>query len=91
MFCFFNVPHLRIAVCMFVSQVIFRPPMDVYDVVIHLTPQCLTRRHQGVGVKDVSVAHYRQPPSDRNAATENKLPVTTFNPAEIFLENLRVS
>ena len=84
---------LRLAVCMFVFQVIFRPPMDVYDLVIHLSPRCLTRGHQGVGAKGVSnlLAAYPRPPSQKNAPKDSKLPVTSFNPAEIFLENLRVS
>ncbi|XP_070213271.1 nucleolar protein 6-like isoform X2 [Littorina saxatilis] len=71
-------------------KVIFRPPLNMYDVVIHLSTQWLSRGHQGVEVKDVCVAKYPEPwRAPANAVKEETLPVTDFDPAHILLQNLK--
>ena len=69
-------------------QIVFRPPLDVFDLIIHLNPECQSRRHQGVGVK--SIEKYPELPRQATASKDIQMPVTAFNPAEMFLDNLQV-
>ena len=55
-----------------------------YNVLIKLRPRLLPRRFEAIGHTGVST-------QNNCDSREFKFPVTNFNPAEIFLEELRVS
>ncbi|XP_065071800.1 nucleolar protein 6-like [Rhopilema esculentum] len=64
---------------------IFRPPLDDYNVLIELDPQLLPRHYQAV---DTSVM--LKPPKPKTVV-HKALPVVNFDPAMIYLEELRSS
>ncbi len=70
-------------------QQIFRPPLDHYDVIIHLEINKLPRQHQAVDISKETIC-----PKYRNVETSEKeqssLPVIDFDPAEMYLTELRV-
>ena len=75
--------------CSFVLlQQIFRPPLEAYDVLIHLLPKQNSRRHEAVDLKceeqNRRLEAYRREPGE-------KIPITGFNPVDCFLAELRVS
>ncbi len=73
-------------------QQIFRPPIDVYDVLIHLHPQKLARSHQAVDLaKGAMVPKYKPPAEAADKGVQSDLPVTDFDPAHLYLHELRVS
>nr|CAD7411264.1 unnamed protein product [Timema poppensis] len=68
--------------------VIFRPPLDVYDVLIYLRPLLNPRRLEAVDVnKDQPLVNL--PPYQYQQG--EKLPVAGFNPVQCYLKELRVS
>nr|CAD7260993.1 unnamed protein product [Timema shepardi] len=70
----------------FDTKVIFRPPLDVYDVLIYLRPLLNPRRLEAVDVnKDQPVVNL---PSYQYQKGE-KLPVAGFNPVQCYLQELR--
>ena len=71
--------------CACIFQQIFRPPLDDYNVLIELDPQLLPRHYQAV---DTSVMLKQPKPK---TVVHKALPVVNFDPAMIYLEELRVS
>ncbi|CAG2059589.1 unnamed protein product, partial [Timema podura] len=70
----------------FDTKLIFRPPLDVYDVLIYLRPLLNPRRLEAVDVnKDQPVVNL---PSYQYHQGE-KLPVAGFNPVQFYLQELR--
>nr|CAD7588547.1 unnamed protein product [Timema genevievae] len=70
----------------FDTKLIFRPPLDVYDVLIYLRPLLNPRRLEAVDVnKDQPVVNL---PSYQYHQGE-KLPVAGFNPVQCYLKELR--
>ncbi|KAL8581118.1 hypothetical protein ACOMHN_033566 [Nucella lapillus] len=69
-------------------KVIFRPPLDVFDLVIHLSPRCMTRRHQSLEVKDMTLATFPSRLPRCKEVTQTGMPVVDFNPVEMFLGDL---
>ncbi|XP_069697257.1 nucleolar protein 6 isoform X2 [Periplaneta americana] len=65
---------------------IFRPPLEIYDVVIHLLPRVNPRRYEAVDVRyeksKYQLPAYKQEPGE-------KVPLTGFNPIYCFLAELR--
>nr|CAD7443268.1 unnamed protein product [Timema bartmani] len=70
----------------FDTKLIFRPPLDVYDVLIYLRPLLNPRRLEAVDVnKDQPLVNL---PSYQYHQGE-KLPVAGFNPVQCYLQELR--
>ncbi|XP_076443983.1 nucleolar protein 6-like [Babylonia areolata] len=70
-------------------KVIFKPPLDVFDIVIHLSPTSMARRHQSLEAKDVAMAKYPDVPRSSKADRgDTWLPVVSFDPAEMLLRDL---
>nr|CAD7198663.1 unnamed protein product [Timema douglasi] len=70
----------------FDTKVIFRPPLDVYDVLIYLRPLLNPRRLEAVDVnKDQPLVNL--PPYQYQQG--EKLPVAGFNPVQCYLQELR--
>jgi hypothetical protein len=69
-------------------QQIFRPPLEAYDVLIHLLPKLNSRWYEAVDLthkqQNCRLKAYHREPGE-------KFPVTGFNPVDCFLTELRVS
>ena len=69
-------------------QQIFRPPLDHYDVIIHLKPEMNPFQHEAVdavvGKKNKQLTPHRQ-------KSVEKIPVVGFNPVFHYVQELRVS
>ena len=65
-------------------QLIFRPPLDHYDVIIHLHNRLLSRRSQALD----RVKHSTGEPSSSSPSV--LLPVVNFDPSWLYLEELKV-
>lgn len=65
-------------------QQIFRPPLDHYDVIIHLHSRLLPRGTQALD--------HRKPATEPASLSRPSvlLPVTNFDPAQLYLEELKV-
>ncbi|XP_041464696.1 nucleolar protein 6-like [Lytechinus variegatus] len=63
---------------------IFRPPLDPYDVVIHLRAQLLPRRHQAVDSDSTESSFTLKPTLDAK-----HIPVVNFDPVQCYLNELR--
>lgn len=73
---------------MFLFQVVFRPPLDVYDVLIHLRPQQVPLLSRAV---DPPKTTGRQGTLDGDAASSGgAFPVVDFDPVKLYLSELRV-
>ena len=70
--------------CFYFSQQIFRPPLDHYDVIIHLHSRLLPRRAQALdkGKHPAEEASLSRP--------SVLLPVVNFDPAQLYLKELKV-
>ena len=64
---------------------VFRPPLEDYDVLIELDSRQLPRYYQSVDSTIVL-----KPPKDK-AVSHDVFPVVDFDPAAIYLNELRVS
>jgi U3 small nucleolar RNA-associated protein 22 len=69
-------------------QQIFRPPLEAYDVLIHLLPKLNSRWYEAVDLtcekQNRRLKGYRREPGE-------KIPITGFNPVDCFVAELRVS
>ena len=69
-------------------QQIFRPPLEAYDVLIHLLPKMNSRWYEAVDLtckeQNRRLKAYHREPGE-------KIPITGFNPIDCFLAELRVS
>ena len=81
--------------CIFVSasqhvssnfQKVFRPTLGMFDILIHLDPKQLPRKHEHLDYPDNG-------PKLSYGKSENfgKMPVTDFDPAALYVKDLRVS
>ena len=70
-------------------QQIFRPPLDPYDVVIHLRHKLLPRRHQAVDGSPEDPSHGSVTLKPSHDA--KRIPVVDFDPVQCYLQELRVS
>ena len=68
----------------FFPQLIFRPPLDHYDVIIHLHNRLLSRRTQALD----RVKHSTEETSSSSPSV--LLPVVNFDPSRLYLEELKV-
>lgn len=75
--------YFLISVCL-LHQQIFRPPLDHYDVIIHLHNRLLPRRSQALD----RVKHSAEEASLSRPAV--LFPVVKFDPARLYLEELKV-
>lgn len=64
-------------------KLIFRPPLDHYDVIIHLHNRLLSRRSQALD----RVKHSTEEPSSSSPSV--LLPVVNFDPSWLYLEELK--
>eukprot|EP00058_Branchiostoma_floridae_P009064 XP_002594552.1 hypothetical protein BRAFLDRAFT_279825 [Branchiostoma floridae] len=67
---------------------VFRPPLDIYDVIIHLNPWNVPRRSEGVDY--LKLKGCRDVPTDGGMGQGSKeiLPVVEFDPVQMYLEEL---
>ncbi|XP_038078124.1 nucleolar protein 6-like [Patiria miniata] len=66
---------------------IFRPPLDLYDVVIHLRPKLVPRRGE---VVDGSGAPVQRSTTDGSLTEKSsQLPVVDFDPVSLYLQELQ--
>ncbi|XP_014661401.1 PREDICTED: nucleolar protein 6-like [Priapulus caudatus] len=65
---------------------IFRPPLEMYDVVIHLEGKLLPRRHHAVDVATGTRLPWLKPYTRH---VDEKMPVLDFDPAQCYLAELR--
>ncbi|XP_078616347.1 nucleolar protein 6-like [Branchiostoma floridae x Branchiostoma japonicum] len=67
---------------------VFRPPLDIYDVIIHLNPWNVPRRSEGVDY--LNFKGCRDLPTDGGMGQGGKeiLPVVEFDPVQMYLEEL---
>ncbi|NXW80132.1 NOL6 protein, partial [Hirundo rustica] len=69
-------------------KIVFRPPLDSYDVLIHLNPNQIPRHLENVDrpVKSVSRGVVKN-----SSATNILFPVVDYDPVQLYLQELRVS
>ncbi|NXO29479.1 NOL6 protein, partial [Cisticola juncidis] len=69
-------------------KMVFRPPLDFYDVLIHLNPNQIPRHLESVDrpVKSVSRGVVKN-----SSATNILFPVVDYDPVQLYLQELRVS
>ena len=69
----------------FMFQPVFRPPTEMYDVLIHLNLKQLPRQHEAVDItKETTIPGYKPSPDSY------RLPITDFDPVKMYLNELRV-
>ena len=72
--------------CLF--QQIFRPPLDVFDVIIHLEHRHLPRRYHAIDLRSkVGIPNHCAHDSDEG---RHEMPVTNYDPVQCYLRELRV-
>ncbi|XP_076350241.1 nucleolar protein 6 Mat89Ba isoform X2 [Tachypleus tridentatus] len=69
-------------------KVVFRPPLDLYDVIIHLRPLQIPKRHLGVDYQEGKFLSKCEP---HKYTKEKKLPVVDYDPVVKYLEELNES
>lgn len=74
---------------MCVYQVAMRPPLDAYDVLIHLNPKQVPLLSQAVDPPTVTFS--RGVVTSGVAQSGGALPVIDYNPVSLYLTELRVS
>lgn len=67
-------------------QKVFRPALGMFDVLIHLDPQKLARKHEHLDYPEKAPK-----PIYGNCEDTTRIPVIEFDPAQLYLEELRVS
>lgn len=70
-------------------QVVMRPPLDAYDVLIHLNPMQVPLLSQAVDPPAVTFS--RGVMTGSVALCGGALPVIDYNPVSLYLAELRVS
>lgn len=80
-------PVLTSTVCFFL-QMVFRPPLDFYDVLIHLNPNQIPRQLESV---DQPVKSASRGVVKNSSATNILFPVVDYDPVQLYLQELRVS
>lgn len=70
-------------------QVVMRPPLDAYDVLIHLNPKQVPLLSQAVDPPAVTFS--RGIMTGNVAQSGGSLPVVDYNPVSLYLAELRVS
>ncbi|MEQ2175093.1 hypothetical protein GOODEAATRI_014682, partial [Goodea atripinnis] len=70
-------------------QVIMRPPLDAYDVLIHLNPKQVPLLRHAVDPSAVSFS--RGVMAESAAQPGGAMPVIDYNPVSLYLAELRVS
>lgn len=69
----------------FYFQKVFRPSLAMFDVLIHLDPKQLPRKHEHLDYRDEGPS-----PMYGSNKDDNRLPVTDFDPPALYLKELRV-
>ena len=69
------------------TQQVFRPPLDDYNVLIHLHKRHLPFAHQAVDTMETGSSHKSH---DHKRLHPTHLPVVNFNPVQIYLQELEV-
>ena len=71
-------------------QQIFRPPLDIYDVIIHLRNDRCAQRHLAVDIsEDTTVPKYK-PVGSESAEQARPMPVYDFDPVQLYVHELQV-
>lgn len=77
----------------FFLQQLFRPPLEMYDLIIHLTWKQLPRQHEAVDWEGGHLPLNRKksvPSTSDPANTLQHFPVYDYDPASLYLNELKV-
>lgn len=69
-------------------QMVFRPPLDLYDVLIHLNPNQIPRHLESV---DRPLKSFSRGVVKNSTAMKILFPVVDYDPVQCYLQELRVS
>lgn len=69
-------------------QIVFRPPLDLYDVLIHLNSKQIPRHLESV---DRPVKSFSRGVVKNSAGVNVLFPVVDYDPVQCYLQELRVS
>ena len=69
-------------------QMVFRPPLDFYDVLIHLNPNQIPRHLESV---DQPLKSFSRGVVKNSTAVKILFPVVDYDPVQCYLQELRVS
>lgn len=72
----------------FFLQMVFRPPLDFYDVLIHLNPNQIPRHLESV---DRPLKSFSRGVVKNSTAVKILFPVVDYDPVQCYLQELRVS
>lgn len=72
----------------FFLQIVFRPPLDLYDVLIHLNSNQIPRHLESV---DRPVKSFSRGVVKNSAGARVLFPVVDYDPVQCYLQDLRVS
>lgn len=73
---------------LFSLQIVFRPPLDLYDVLIHLNANQIPRHLERV---DRPVKSFSRGVVKNSAGVRILFPVVDYDPVQCYLQDLRVS
>lgn len=73
---------------LFSLQMVFRPPLDFYDVLIHLNPNQIPRHLESV---DQPLKSFSRGVVKNSTAVKVLFPVVDYDPVQCYLQELRVS
>ena len=69
---------------------IFRPPLEAYDVLIHLDKRQVSRRYVAVDAGKGDGAPRYVPLEEAGPETKRNMPVVDYDPTQSYLKELRV-
>ena len=70
-------------------QLVFRPPLELFDVIIHLKLDKLARQHEAVDITaETNCPKYKLTTSKKEM---QPMPVYDFDPAQVYYQELQVS
>ncbi|KAJ6663070.1 hypothetical protein lerEdw1_010891 [Lerista edwardsae] len=79
----------QVALLVCLLQVVFRPPLDFYDVLIHLNPKQVPRHLEAV---DRPVKSFSRGMLGEAAVVKTQFfPVVDYDPAQLYLRELRTN
>ena len=73
---------------LFSLQMVFRPPLEFYDVLIHLNPNQIPRHLESV---DRPLKSFSRGVVKNSTAVKILFPVVDYDPVQCYLQELRVS
>lgn len=85
---FLHFPVIVTRFFLSLAQMIFRPPLDLYDVLIHLNPKHIPRHREAV---DQPVTSFVRGLLEEDVSANcSRFPVVDYDPVQFYLSDLRV-